>query len=144
MKARYVILSFFITFALLCITFIAQAQSGNKAENQNTYQEDRVKDLYDQSFKENSLRNDSLKKIFSNKKILLLKKYSSALTLSPDNMLAYIPENKNPDDMPLIRSHYGKTGGVDIMPNVYKGKIPDINPQKCIVTKQKSENNLSK
>lgn len=48
------------------------------------------------------------------------KSQTAIANLAPDNMLAYFPETKNPDNMPIFRHKYRKVGSVDPMPNNYR------------------------
>ncbi|TAN14393.1 MAG: hypothetical protein EPN37_11760 [Chitinophagaceae bacterium] len=127
MKILSILFPCLTSIILLFIAISVRAQLRNKIGQPNTKQDDYRGELYSQNFKEDSLRLLAL-----NKKISRLGGLPSVITLSPDNMEAYIPGNGNPDHMPVILLFNGKNDGADNMPNSYRKKTPDTVINKLI------------
>jgi hypothetical protein len=61
-----------------------------------------------------------------------------------DNMLILIPDNKDPDNMPIARYYYDKTGIADNMPNLFKKENSGIGIKDILSPAIKAKNKLRK
>lgn len=120
MKAKHLIypsltMALFFTFSLS-----VKAQSVSPQNNEYKKKLDTVKNYYAQQLQALSSRDGCMNFTTIKEKHIYTKYQTAIATLAPDNMLAYIPETKNPDNMPIFRHNYGKVGSVDPMPNNYR------------------------
>lgn len=136
MKAPCFIFLLSIMALFLVISWNVQAQSDSQINRQDKNQKDELNGLIRHNLSDSSIRNE----MNMGKNHLSHKSLFVTMSLSPDNMMAYIPKVKNPDNMPVLRLHYGTAGIIDPMPNLFKGKKPSA----IVKSKIKSESHLSK